>query len=86
MIGVIRAVDFEWQSFYSPGKVRDYRLKHLPTNLQWDLQSDVNVSTLDKERYLFGQATHDLIALGWQPDEDWKERMTYLLARSGGVP
>jgi hypothetical protein len=76
MIGMIRPQDFEMQSFYGgPGSFRHYRLRHLPTGMQWDLPGQAGLTTLQKMRRLFVWANRDLIALGWEPDEDWKRHM-----------
>jgi hypothetical protein len=76
MVGMIRARDFETQSFYGgPGSFRDYRLRHLPTGMHWDLPGRGGLTTFQKMRQSFAWANRDLIALGWQPDEDWQRRM-----------
>ncbi len=79
MVGVIRAQDFETQSVYGgSGTFRDYRLRHLPTGMQWDLPGRAGFTTLQKLRQLFAWANRDLLALGWQPDQDWQRRMEEL--------
>jgi hypothetical protein len=76
MIGVIRPQDFETRSLYGgPGTFRDYRLCHLPTGMQWYLPGRPGLTTFQKMQQLFVWANRDLIALGWEPSEDWKTRM-----------
>jgi hypothetical protein len=79
MVGVIRTQDFETQSFYDgPGSFRDYRLRHLPTGMQWDVRGRPGFTTFQKMRYLYERANCDLTALGWEPDEAWRTRMEEL--------
>jgi hypothetical protein len=76
MVDVIRTQDFETQSFYNgPGSLRDYRLRHLPTGMQWDGPGRPGLTTLKKMRQLFAAANRDLIALGWKPGKDWENRI-----------
>jgi hypothetical protein len=76
MVGVIQAKDFVTESFYNgPGSFRDYRLRHLPTGMQWEVRGRAGLTTLHKMRYLFGRANSDLTGLGWETDEDWRRHM-----------
>jgi hypothetical protein len=73
MAGTIRAQDFEVQSSYGgPGTFRDYRLRHLPTGLQWEQPGGPGLTTREKVRRLFAWANRDLISLGWEADEGWQ--------------
>jgi hypothetical protein len=79
MATLIQIQDFEWQSFsYGRGKLRDYRLRHLPTGMQWDSPGDPSQTVWERKRQLFAAANRGLIALGRQPDEDWVRRIAEL--------
>lgn len=81
MVGVLRAHDFEVVSYYGgPGTLRDYRLRHLPTGMEWDERGCAGYTTLQKMRQLFARANCDLIALGWEPGEDWQQQMAKYVA------
>jgi hypothetical protein len=76
MADVIRLQDFAWHSWYGgPGTFRDYRLQHLPTGVQWDFPGRAGVTTFQKMRQLLAWANRDLIARGWEPDEEWQRRV-----------
>jgi hypothetical protein len=79
MVGVIQMQDFLMQSWYGGlDTFRDYRLRHLPTGLQWDVRGRAGLTILQKMRQLVAAANRDLTSLGWQPDEDWQRRLAEL--------
>jgi len=76
MTGTIQAADFEIVVFRPrPGGLRGNQLRHLPTGMGWELRRRADQTTLEMMRWVYAQATRDLIVLGWEPDEDWVRRM-----------
>jgi hypothetical protein len=81
MAGLIRMRDFLCESWHGgPDTFRDYRLRHLPTDLQWDIRGREGFTTGQKMGLLLRAADRELIALGWERDEQWASR----LAEDGG--
>jgi hypothetical protein len=76
MADIITEEEFVLQSFYGgPGTFRDYRLRHLPTGMQWDFPGRAGVTSYQKIQELFDLATLELMALGWEASEDWQRQM-----------